>query len=85
MDERVVEKKKLEDKFNQKGFFICKKEKGFYNKICFGKIIDYELFLTKFKKGEIILDSGMYQGNGRNYSQFRADGKLWNSLIIEEY
>jgi len=79
-------KQKVEDKFNKKGFFICKKEKGVYSHICFGNVIDYNCFITKFKSGDIILDSGMAdRGNGRNYSHFRASGKLWNSLITEEY
>ena len=77
--------KKVEDKFNQKGFFICKKSGNLYNKICFGGVINYSFFIEQFKNGKIILDSGMYQGNGRNYSQFRADGKMWHSLITEEY
>ena len=33
----------------------------------------------------IILDSGMYEGNNRNYSQFRANKSLWSDLITEEY
>lgn len=77
--------KKVEDKFNMKGFFICKKKDNIYDKICFGPPFNYSYFIEQFKNGKIILDSGMYQGNGRNYSNFRADGKLWNSLINEEY
>lgn len=77
--------KKVEDKFNVKGFFICKKNGNIYDKICFGPAFNYYYFIEQFKSGKIIIDSGMYNGNGRNYSQFRADGKLWDSLIIEEY
>ena len=77
--------KKVEDKFNMKGFFICKKNGSIYNKICFGPPFNYSYFIEQFKNGKIILDSGMYQGNGRNYSQFRADNKFWNTLINEEY
>ena len=34
----------------------------------------------------IIFDSGMYQGNSRNYSQFRSSANnFWNILITEEY
>jgi len=36
------------------------------------------------KNKKIIFDSGMYDGNSRNYSQFRGSG-FWNELIIEEY
>ena len=83
-------KKKLETHINKKfgvnGFYILKKNKEcFYNKICFGKTIDFEFFKKALKEGSIILDSGMYEGNTRNYSQFRANKYLWNKLIIEEY
>ena len=53
--------------------------------------------LTKFKEfspivnlvkdnldQKIIFDSGMYDGNSRNYSQFRGSC-FWNELISEEY
>ncbi len=78
-------KEKVENKFNHNGFFICKKEKGVYVNICFGKRLNYELFINEFKKGIIFIDSGMYAGNNRPYSQFRANDKLWHSLIVEEY
>lgn len=76
----------ITNKFNQKGFFICKKNSnGIYNKICFGQKIDYQFWLECVKKNIIIFDSGMYQGNARNYSQWRASRKFWDSLIIEEF
>ena len=83
-------KEKLETHINKKfgvnGFYILKKnKKGFYNKICFGKTFDFEFFKKSIKETSIILDSGMYEGNSRNYSQFRANRCLWNDLIIEEY
>jgi hypothetical protein len=56
-----------------------------YDKICFGKVIDFEFFKTCIESNKIILDSGMYQGNSRNYSQFRAGKSLWYDLLIEEY
>jgi len=36
------------------------------------------------KNKKIIFDSGMYDGNSRNYSQFRGTC-FWNELITEEY
>jgi len=73
-------------KFAVKGFYICKKNKeGVYDKICFGKVIDFQFFKTGLENNKIILDSGMYQGNSRKYSQFRADKSLWYDLITEEY
>jgi hypothetical protein len=83
-------KNNVERKFNQKGFFICKKNKeGFYDKICFGSPISCELFLNKIKDGSIFFDSGMYfdfdKPNNRLYSQWRANNKFWNDLIIEDF
>jgi hypothetical protein len=84
-------KSKIDRKFNKKGFFICKKKKGenkgekTYNKICFGKPFSYDFFLTYFKKREIFLDSGMYDGNRRNYSHFRGRSSFWDTLITDEY
>lgn len=74
----------IENKFNKKGFFICKKIGDTYEKICFGKSFDYEYFIECIKNKRVIFDSGMYEGNKRNYSQFRGS-YFWNELITEEY
>jgi hypothetical protein len=90
----VWEKNKMQkhvnSKFNQKGFFICKKNKdGKYDKICFGPPINFELFIEKIKSGDIFFDSGMYydknKPNKRLYSQWRANNKFWTNLFIEEF
>ena len=86
----IWEKNKLEQhinkKFNKKGFFICKKINDTYEKICFGKPFDFNYFVDNIKNKNIIFDSGMYQGNSRNYSQFRSSANnFWNILITEEY
>jgi len=90
----VWSKDKMENfvnkKFNQKGFFLCKKDKNdIYNKICFGSPITFQLFIEKVKSGDIFFDSGMYHDtdkpNNRLYSQWRASSKFWNNLIIEEF
>lgn len=79
-------KKKLEDKFNMRGWFKCSKnEKGIYTKIDFGEPINFNNWIKGVKKGLIFLDSGMYQGNLRNYSQWRAYNKYWNELIVATY
>jgi hypothetical protein len=79
-------KQKINNKFNVKGFFICKKENNVYTKICFGKPFDYKYFIKNIKNKHIIFDSGMYCGNSRNYSQFRCyQSNFWNSLIYEEF
>jgi len=79
--------KNINNKFNQKGFFTCKKDtKDKYTSICFGKPFNFEYFIICIQNKKIIFDSGMYDGNTRNYSQFRGTGtSFWNELIIEEY
>jgi hypothetical protein len=74
----------IENKFNVNGFFICKKVGDRYEKICFGKPFDYNYFIECIKNKKIIFDSGMYEGNTRNYSQFRAT-HFWDELITEEF
>lgn len=74
----------INQKFNKYGFFICKKNDYTYDKICFGKPFNFEYFIECIKSGKIIFDSGMYEGNTRNYSQFRGTS-FWDELIIEEY
>lgn len=83
-------KKCVNDKFNQKGFFICKKNKdNIYDKICFGQPISFELFIEQIKNQNIYFDSGMYfdgnKSNNRLYSHWRAGNKFWKDLIIEEH
>jgi hypothetical protein len=74
----------INNKFNKKGFFICKKIGDKYEKICFGKPFNFEYFIQCIKNKKIIFDSGMYNGNSRNYSQFRGSN-FWDELITEEY
>ena len=77
-------KKHINNKYNKKGFFICKKIGNIYEQICFGKAFDFEYFIECIKNKKIIFDSGMYDVNSRNYSQFRGSN-FWNELITEEY
>lgn len=81
----IMLKKKIENKFNINGFFICEKKHDKYNSISFGSPFDFTYFIECFKKKIIIIDSGMMQGNTRNYSQFRSERKFWNYLITEKY
>lgn len=74
----------IDNKFYKKGFFICKKIGNTYEKICFGKAFNFEYFIECMKNKKIIFDSGMYDGNSRNYSQFRGSC-FWDELITEEY
>lgn len=77
---------KLEDKFNDKGWFTCKTDfSGRYDRICFGAPMNYQEWIKLVNSGIVYFDSGMYEGNPRPYSQWRADNNLWDSLIYEEY
>lgn len=79
-------KNHVNKKFNNKGFFICKKTNSVYDKLCFGKPFDFEYFMKNFKNRTIFIDSGMADGNSRNYSNFRSTPKdFWSELIVEEY
>lgn len=79
-------KDKLEDKFNQKGWFTCKTgSDGKYKEICFGGTFNFDQWLGLVAKGIVFFDSGMYQGNKRPYSLWRANNKYWDSLITERY
>ena len=43
-------KKHIDNKFNQKGFFICKKIGNTYEQICFGKPFTFKYFIESIKK-----------------------------------
>ena len=77
-------KNHIDNKFNKKGFFICKKTENKYDKICFGRPFDFDFFIDCIKNNKIIFDSGMYEGNSRNYSHFRGSS-FWEELITDEY
>lgn len=74
-------KNKFESKFNQYGFFICFKTGNAYSHIKFGPPLDFNIFLNSLKKGDIILDSGMYtdinKRNSRPYQTWRANKSFW--------
>jgi hypothetical protein len=79
-------KRKLEKKFNQKGWFKCLTDaNGVYTSIVFGGPINYQNWIKLVKTGEVFFDSGMYEGNPRPYSQWRAQNSLWKSLILKKY
>lgn len=79
-------KEKLEDKFNNLGWFTCKTDaSGAYNSICFGDPVTFDNWILLVANGTVYFDSGMYEGNGRPYSQWRANNDYWNNLIIDCY
>lgn len=77
---------KVERKFNNLGWFKCNKDpNGAYTTITFGNPINFEIWIEGVKKGLIFFDSGMYQGNVRPYSQWRANNNYWDSLVVETH
>lgn len=76
-------KKKLEDKFNQNGWFTCKRVNGRYQRICFGEPINFENWIELLRTGDVFFDSGMYETNDRPYSQWRMNNTGWDKLIVE--
>ncbi len=78
--------KKVEQKFNHKGWFKCLRNiEGTYTDIVFGAPITFANWIRGVKSGLIFFDSGMYQTNVRNYSQWRANNAYWESLVTERY
>ena len=77
---------KLTDKFSQNGFFKCyRNANGIYDRIAFGEPMDFDDWLKLVRQGIVYFDSGMYVGNNRNYSQWRANNDYWDSLMVREY
>jgi hypothetical protein len=81
-------RKKLENKFKVHGWFKCMQEsngRGRYVGVVFGGPIEFEDWIDQVRLGNVYFDSGMYEGNTRNYSQWRASNHFWTSLIEETY
>jgi len=79
-------KKRVENKFNKLGWFKCEKNNnGVYDQIVFGNPINFETWIDGVRKGLIYFDSGMYDGNPRPYSQWRANNDYWESLITDRH
>jgi hypothetical protein len=56
-----------------------------YNKISFGRPINYDEWLLLIKNRLIIFDSGMHAGNKRPYSMWRATNSIWETMIIDSF
>lgn len=77
---------KLTNKFGQNGWFKCLQDNnGIYCKIVFGEPMNFDNWLNLVRSGVIFFDSGMYVGNSRNYSLWRANNSYWDSLVVREY
>ena len=82
--------RRIESKFGDNGWFICmKNSQGEYNKIGFGDPLSFDDWIQLVSEGKVFFDSGMYfdkaKPNNRPYSQWRANGVVWYSLIKESY
>jgi hypothetical protein len=74
-------KKRLEKKFNNLGWFKCLTDSdGRYEKVQFGKPINFDSFITMARSGEVFCDCGMYSTNPRPYMTWRAAKNIWDSL-----
>lgn len=79
-------REKLSRKFGVNGWFKCyKNEEGVYYKIAFGNPIKFKNWIDHVRDGTVFFDSGMYVGNPRNYSQWRAHNSYWEQLITITY
>jgi hypothetical protein len=82
--------KRIESKFGHNGWFICmKNDEGEYNSIGFGDPLTFIDWIKLVSEGKVFFDSGMYfdkaKPNNRPYSQWRANGVVWHSLIKDSY
>ena len=85
---KVSFKEKWNNKWDENGWFICRKGKDKkYNSIVFGRHQKFKFFIDNLKTGEIYFDSGMYESptNNRNYCQWRTPKSFFDALIIETY
>lgn len=77
---------KLTSKFSQSGWFRCRTDStGKYDRIEFGAPMNFDSWLKLVREGTVFFDSGMYEGNSRNYSQWRANNAYWDSLVTRSY
>ena len=74
-------------KFNDKGFILIKKNKKdkTFEKLLIGKSFDFDYWIAQVLEKKVIFDSGMYGGNNRYYSHWRADHRFWDGLVHETY
>lgn len=85
ISKKTALKTKVENKFNNLGWFKCVMEDNVYTKIIFGKTIDFDTWIENVKLENIFFDSGMYEGNKRPYSQWRSNNSFWDQLVTDVY
>lgn len=78
--------RKLETKFNQKGWFKCNVDnQGRYVSIVFGAPLTFTRWINLVRKGVVFFDSGMYDGNPRPYANWRAKNNHWDDMIVSKH
>lgn len=79
-------KELVENKFNQSGWFKCKKNaQDIYTSIVFGSPINFLTWLKLVKSKDVFLDSGMNEGTSRNRVSWRSNNSVWDKLIISSH
>ena len=56
-----------------------------YSSLIFGGPLTFEKWINLVKTGEVFFDSGMYEGNSRPYSQWRASNAIWESMVVSSH
>jgi hypothetical protein len=80
--------RRVTNKFGGFGWFKCIQEDsghGKYIGIQFGRPIRFSDWIGLVRESAIYLDSGMYKGNNRPYSNWRADNRIWTRFADEHY
>jgi hypothetical protein len=74
----------INNKWNQNGFFICKKNRNkVYNKICFGNKFSFDFWIEQVKQKNIYCDG--YSKSNKWRGCFRSSNKWFYNYITEEY
>jgi hypothetical protein len=74
----------INNKFNKKGIvFVERTPQMTFETLKVGNPFDYEHFIHNLIHQRIYFDSGMYEGNNRQYSMFRCSNNLfWKELLL---
>jgi hypothetical protein len=74
-------RKRVESKFNVKGWFIClKNDFGVYDRLLFGPPITFERFINLVRDRSVYCDCGMHSDTVRPYMTWRAAQHVWRAM-----
>jgi hypothetical protein len=79
--------KNINNKFNKNGIVFAERNQNVeslsFERLKLAQPFDYDHFIHNLINQRIYFDSGMYEGNKRQYSMFRcSDTLFWKNLII---